>query len=41
MNDGEKIKKYLTEKGHIFGYILGETVVCHNPLTQESEMIRL
>lgn len=40
-NNIEKIKRYLAEKGLIFDYILGETVVCQNSLTHESEMIWL
>lgn len=40
-NNIEKIKRYLAEKGLVFDYILGETVVCHNSLTHQSEMMWL
>lgn len=40
-NNIEKIKGYLAEKGLVFDYILGETVVCHNSLTHEPEMMWL
>ena len=40
-NNRERIKKYLAEKGLVFDYVLGETVVCHNPMTHESEMVWL